>query len=356
MSRRVPNVPPLLIDTTVALVGPVPTKTIVNAARIGTPVLGRSQWLPMGDACNWLLGGGTMQLAAWGPLNDAIEASDTYEFHAYCWPRAQSLVRLWQFTVRNSNGAVGAFQTADKPGGKAFAVTSNTLQTLRFVEILTSVDDTGEAISNAIVLAPFSDSLNVLAASVCELPMAVVGEPGDGEKGVEVDSLSKGRLIYEADESISSSEEQLSVDGVIGTAAALCGNGQTPIRRAKLFDWHYATGVLETGSSYTNIFRTTLLAQTRQVRAEATRSVNYAVLANLSGGASTGNFRVSSSVNASTSVVAVTATTPTWHTGTITVETDDLEGTAWARDRETLTFEHRAVTSPIRTYAISVGE
>jgi hypothetical protein len=347
MGRLVPAVPPLVVERTS---GGVFTST----TRIGTPVEGRSQWRPMAEACNWLLGGGTPQLAWWTRVVDPIEAGGSYTFRSYCWPRPACRARMWFIVVNKSQGAVGGFATADKPGGKGFTVPHNGVYVLKFYELRDSVDDGGEEISNELSLSPLSSPLTILSATVSEIPVLQVGKPGDGERGVEIDSCAKGAPIYEADESSASDEEQRSTSGVARTAAVLCGFGQEVLRRSKIFEWGLDEGVLNSSGVYADIHRTPPVCQTRQLRGETSRPMHWAVRA--SSTAVPAQVRVTSSVDASSDIISIASGLPAWYTGTIDVATDDVNEDGWVRDAgHLLTFEHASV-GDIRTYRICVGE
>jgi hypothetical protein len=353
MSRSVPDLPPLMFEETRALVGPVHTRVLQNTVRIGTPPLGRGPWREMAQGCNWLMGGGAMQLASWGRTKTAIAASGSKVFHSYTWPRPQCRARYWSIVTIDSAGAKGVFVTDDSPSGKPFAVPGNGLHVLRFYELRTAVDDTGEAITNTLTLDADSTSMRIVSASVAELPPVYVGVAGSGERGIEVDSCGKGNLIYMSEDP-APTEEMRSVDGVIRTLASLSSYGQGVIRRAMMFDWFLDSGIATTSTSFVNIFHSPPQIQGRQLFGDTTRTVNWAVYAAAS--ASAGQVRVTSSVDASTSTLSITSATPAWYTGTLTVEADDVDEDGWVRDSETLTFARRATSGNCTVYGIKVGE
>lgn len=346
MSGKVPDVPPIVLDRS----GDVYT----NTARIGTPVLGRDQWRTIADAQNWLLGGGSAPLAWFGPR--ALEPGGTTTFRAYTWPRSQNYARVWNFVVRGA-GATGALATADSPGGKYFSVpaTDQQIHHIVITELVSSTTPAGAAIAVDMVLSADSTTLLIMSATVSEIPARRVGALVSGSPGVSEGSCTKWHPIQDRDDGLAPAEDRYSVAGVARTAQELL-YGANAFRRTKIFDWAFATGLTRSTNSYAGIHRVNPSCQTRQVRGESTRTVNWAVYASAS--ASDGQVRVTSSVSGTNNVINIASPTPTWYTSTITVACDDLSEDGWISggSRETLTFEHKAASGNVTTYAISVGE
>lgn len=346
MTLRTPWIPPLLHERN-------SSGTLSNSARIGTPPIGASQWLDIARAQNWLLVGGSMQLAGWGPHVAVVAAGDTETIRAYCWPRPQCFARLWTFVLKGT-GAFGTITTAD--GTHSYATNPDVSATVVNVpELVTDTTPTGEAISVDISVDPSSDSdvaLVVQSVTCTEIPLKRAAKSGDATGlGVHETSLDKWKQIAELDSSVT---EQRSVGGVMRVASQNY-DGQHALRR-KLFDWSLLTGVTTSSGSYANLFRVNPSCQARQVLGETSRSCRWAVYASAS--SSAGQVRLTSSIDGSTSTISVTSTTPAWvQSSAFNCATDDIGASGWVRgSRETCQIDIRATAGNLVIYNVAIGE
>jgi hypothetical protein len=324
-----------------------------NSARIGTPVLGLEQWYRVADACNWLQCEGAT-LAWWGPVYSISPgAAYAHTFRSYTWPRVNRGARLWVIVVRGA-GAHGTFETDDMPAPIEWAVLPSVpggVCVLKFTETVNDVDPTGQEVEGVLTVDDDSASVTVMSASLHELPMYKLNDAADGPNGIRQHSCLKNHPIYDAN---AAGYEQRSITGAAKMASLI--EGADAARRSKIFDWHLAGGVSSSSGTYSNIFRLNPTAQTRYLYSgQTSRTVYWSAYCSKSGGGS-GNVRVTSAFDSSTSELTVTSTG--WVHGTVTVATDDPENAYWLRGstRYALTFELRSPTGTTVVYGICVGE
>lgn len=346
MTLIVPKRPPLMFER--SSIG-----ATVNSARIGTPPLGIGQWYEIARAQNWLIGGGAMQLASFGPRIILGGATDAW--HTYAWPRPQGFCRLWTFVMEGER-IRGAVTTADAPSGQAFDTGANAdFGVVRIAEYISNPVAAGEAISVSMTIASDVVAAVIHSASCIEIPIRRVGSNFDPDGiGVHETSCTKWHPIAELDESTPSTTDQTSVTGV-QRVASLLETGASAHRRACIFDWFATTGVSLSSSTYTNLFRADPVCQTRKVYAgETYRQVNVAVYAAAS--ASAGNVRLTSAIDSGVTTLNINSSVPAWYTGTLNVACDDFSQTGWERASNTVAIERRATSGNIVVYGVKIGE
>jgi hypothetical protein len=346
MTLRTPWIPPLLHERN-------SSGAIANSARIGTPPIGAAQWADIARAQNWLLVGGSMQLACWGPTTYVgVEAANSETIRAYCWPRPQCFARLWTFVMKGA-GAFGTIETAD--GEHSYATNPDESATvIQIPELVTDTTPTGEEISVVVNVDASSNVVKIQSVVCTEIPLKRAAKSGDASGlGVHESSLDKWKQIGELD---ASTTEQRSVGGVMRVAAQNW-ESQHALRR-KLFDWQLLTGVSTSSSTFANLFRVNPSCQARHVVfGETSRPCRWAVYASAS--ASAGEVRLTSSIDGSTNTISVTSTTPAWvqSSTAFNCATDNTSATGWIRgSRETCQIDVRATSGNLVIYNVAIGE
>lgn len=334
--------------------------SIVAARRVRGP----SQWQPLAEAANWLLGKGGSLIVAGPPGAGAIEPGDSVTLKYYLWPREQCRVRLWcvglmsgtaNTTADVSDGLSGTVELPSGADAQGWSIPAGA-QTFRpylfrFAEVVASPTSTPGPIE--IEIANSSDSGNDLwisSVSCYELQRAALGP--DGPAGVDVRSVETGRGIYD------DGGDALSADGVgIAAHAAIA-----QARRSKLLDWWRTDGVQPTGDTFTgvsNIFVVDPPVIARHLYdGETTREVAVAVMA---GCFDTAQVRLTGSETGVPCTLNFSSATPTWVTGTLEIATEDVPNLATnagirSGTRDQLIIEGIASVGNISVFGIAIGE
>lgn len=348
-------------------VSPLTTVTLSdNDMRAATPVLGPGQWSNMAQVQLWLAGKGA-QLMTRGPSTEAIgSGGGILGIPFFCKPHKQCLNWLWIVSLhRLTEGAQakGTFTGAQGTDLGDWVLDPNLQpyqpQHFMFVETFATMTVSYSSVSTVQVQNDGTGDVALSGVQIVELPMANVSTFGSAATPVVNPSTCAFHApIFEP------ASGRKSIDGMGQVVNNIAAGTGLPVegRRPFLFGWSCPNGVATTSAVYESVFSTPAAVVARGLYTVTTATVTVAVLAYTIGAPNTGSIRVTAATGGVCSI-DVTATTPTWYEGTLTVETEDLDenstdGGLRGNTRETLTYEQKVTggTTSMTFYASFVNE
>lgn len=298
-----------------ALVYHMRPKIDTGTIKSGVPV-SSYDWSGLGGLANFCNGHGGM-LIPWTAVGRTITIGNTEVFHFYVAPKTQAVQRIWVVTMRTV-AAIGV--TADVVAGGASTVAGVPLfnsrewrrNALVFFEDLSAKTNTvGDT-----TLSVTANAGSVIVESVCmyEQTRGILDQDAT-DYGVDITSLRPRQPIADfANESIG---------GVTD------GYKNMDARRAGFFHWPTPTSVSiqATTTAPADCFPTAIpMHPAIPTTTDTTASVTVAVFATSSDGSGKVDF-VPSDSGAGTTTVDVTTTAASgyaWHTGSLSLNTEDL--------------------------------